>query len=423
MSHDSEKKLILNCLREIEDKLEWGPSDLWHSSVFKELSEKIHLSTGVLLSPTTLKRVWGKVSYENAPSISTLNALCQFIGYANWRAFKSERLSALKSEIPSSKNKSRATILLVSSSGLIILVALLFFSMTNKSDSPFENEDLSKIQFSSHPVTTGMPNSVIFKFDLKDIVADSILIQQYWDPDKTIQINREQKEATGIYYFPGYFRAKLILDGIIAKQHDLFIKTEGWLGTLDYSPISKYVDHEGVFDQTLKFNEEVRHEITSSEEPIYSTFHYIGKMGGISGDHFSLSTRLRHSFNEPWAVCQHTKIFLIGTKGALIIPFSISGCVSDISVMLNDVYISGKSNDLSALGTELSEFKNIQIINSNKNIQVQIEGREVFNENYFEPLGELVGVRFKFLGAGEVQSLNVSGENDRFVFSIDSPAY
>ena len=90
MSNYFEQDAIKACLQKVENKLGWGSSAQWNNEVFAELSQTIQEATGVLLSPTTLKRVWGKVKYSNAPSISTLNALSQFAGYSNWRELKNK---------------------------------------------------------------------------------------------------------------------------------------------------------------------------------------------------------------------------------------------------------------------------------------------------------------------------------------------
>ena len=90
MSSYPEHRLVKACLLQIEEKLGWGNSAQWHNDVFIELSEIIQKETKTLLSTTTLKRVWGKVNYTNAPSISTLNTLSQFAGYTNWRDFKNK---------------------------------------------------------------------------------------------------------------------------------------------------------------------------------------------------------------------------------------------------------------------------------------------------------------------------------------------
>src|ERR1700761_9003975 len=68
----------------------WGDSSDWTNQDFVVLSEKIQEKTGVALSHVTLKRVWGKVKYDSLPNTHTLDTLVQFLGYENWRAFKSQ---------------------------------------------------------------------------------------------------------------------------------------------------------------------------------------------------------------------------------------------------------------------------------------------------------------------------------------------
>ena len=114
MNDYPEKKLVERCLLQIEEKLGWGSSDLWHNEVFNELSEKIQEATDVLLSSTTLKRIWGKVNYKSAPSINTLNTLSQFAGYTNWRDFK------MKSNAPQKTSRPRQPI---SNWGIIVTSA------------------------------------------------------------------------------------------------------------------------------------------------------------------------------------------------------------------------------------------------------------------------------------------------------------
>src|ERR1700743_719819 len=68
----------------------WGDSSDWTNQDFVILSEKIQEKTGIALSHVTLKRVWGKVKYDSLPNTHTLDTLVQFLGYENWRAFKSQ---------------------------------------------------------------------------------------------------------------------------------------------------------------------------------------------------------------------------------------------------------------------------------------------------------------------------------------------
>lgn len=88
MDNNSEIKYIQTCLALAEVRLNRGPGSEWTSYDFEKVSDAIAEATGVTLSVTTLKRLWGKVKYNNIPATTTLNALAQFAGYTDWRTFK-----------------------------------------------------------------------------------------------------------------------------------------------------------------------------------------------------------------------------------------------------------------------------------------------------------------------------------------------
>ena len=395
--------LIRKCLHQIEEKLGWGSSDTWHNEMFLELSTIIHDQTNVLLSSTTLKRVWGKVNYNSNPSINTLNTLAQFSGYLNWRDFKNK--DEVKPILKKKYNFPYSQLKLIGGSLILsVLIASILIAMRSNN---FEvtNHDFTNVTFESRPITSGLPNSVVFDFDLQGIFSDSIYIQQFWDVTKTIKINTQQSQATGQYYYPGYFRAKLLVDGVIRKEHDLFIKSEGWSGTIDYDPIPKYFNESDIRQTNLRLPENALAEISQQEKPLVSSFHFVDDMGELSADNFSLKTSIRNVYNDKWAVCSSSRIVILGTKGAMIIPFAIPGCVSEINLLMNDVYLRGKEHDLSMFGTELSDFRQIEIRVENKNVVVLLDSEKIYAGQYNETMGNLVGLRYRFLGAGEVNNL------------------
>lgn len=55
---------------------------------FEELVEKIYSRTGYLLSPTTLKRLWGYLDEPVKPRIATLDILACFCGWADYSEFE-----------------------------------------------------------------------------------------------------------------------------------------------------------------------------------------------------------------------------------------------------------------------------------------------------------------------------------------------
>lgn len=82
-----EKIFLDECKKRVEEKLNWADSSEWKQRDFQNLSELIFESTGVLLSLSTLKRLW-KNNTDSIPHPGTLNALAQFLGYKNWVALK-----------------------------------------------------------------------------------------------------------------------------------------------------------------------------------------------------------------------------------------------------------------------------------------------------------------------------------------------
>ncbi|MBR1464079.1 MAG: hypothetical protein IJ604_12015 [Prevotella sp.] len=54
---------------------------------FEELRERIYARLRLLISPTTLKRVWQYLPNDNIPGQRTLDTLARFIGYSDYESF------------------------------------------------------------------------------------------------------------------------------------------------------------------------------------------------------------------------------------------------------------------------------------------------------------------------------------------------
>lgn len=385
--------------RKVENTLSWGEATSWHSKMFDELSEKVFEKTQVMLSVATLKRFFGVVKHEGDPSITTLDALSQFIGESNWTAFKTSKKSTRS--FPTPNRSVYVTI------GFILAVVTISLLGSRRPELVI---NASEFEFSSKVLSKEYPNSVVFDFKIPNTLrTDSLVIQQYWDPTKTIKIKKGQTQATGIYYFPGYFRAKLLAEGKEAQSHDLFLKSEGWLGMIEFNPVPKYFDPllEG---KKIGFPESILEEVELSDDPLVTSYHFIDDLGNISGDNFDFQTTVSSAFGEKWASCQSVYIFFIGSTGAMIIPFSKIGCSSDNNLMLNDRYLSGKEHDLSAFSADLSSSVDLGMTVTDQTMLVTIDGNQVYEGSYDKSMGRLVGVRFKFVGVGQVESFELKNQ-------------
>lgn len=54
---------------------------------FERLSESVYGLTGVLLSPTTLKRLWGYLNENVTPRVATLDILARYCGWRDYQDF------------------------------------------------------------------------------------------------------------------------------------------------------------------------------------------------------------------------------------------------------------------------------------------------------------------------------------------------
>ena len=55
---------------------------------FEFLGNRVYARLHVLISRTTLMRLWGYIEKDVQPRVSTLNILSQFLGYKDWESFQ-----------------------------------------------------------------------------------------------------------------------------------------------------------------------------------------------------------------------------------------------------------------------------------------------------------------------------------------------
>ncbi|HNP06828.1 MAG TPA: hypothetical protein PKN99_04345, partial [Cyclobacteriaceae bacterium] len=253
MELETDNQLINSCLRKIEDRLGWGGSNNWSTQEFESLSQKIQEATGIALSVATLKRLWGKVQYTSRPNVTTLNALAQYLGHENWQVFKQKILiegnnghAIINPPNPFIKpGRGKLPTFLASTIGVLIIGVLAFYFYPN---SKSKLVDPAKFQFSSKKVVDeGVPNTVVFDYDASAASPeDSVFIQQSWDKRLSTRVDKDQRQHTSIYYHPGFFEAKLRINQIVVKKHNLFITTKGWTSMIETKPVPVYFREEDV---------------------------------------------------------------------------------------------------------------------------------------------------------------------------------
>jgi hypothetical protein len=419
---EKNKEWLALCCRAIEASLDWGASSSWRNGDFENLSEKIFEKTGVRLSLSTIKRIWGRVRYDNFPGSATLNALAQFIGYASWLQFceqhplnGSSPSIALNiddpglSPIPVFQPRAKKMHWLVLPTLVIIaaigLLAARHYTKTTNSKRAYN------YQFSSRKTSDDLPNSVVFSYDAGADKDQKVMIQQSWDSSRRELVDPLGHRHTSIYYYPGYFRAKLMVDDSIVKQAPVFIQTRGWKAIAERTPLPVYFPdtmlrkNGGIAISADQFSKAIG---TADFNNHWLQFSNMRNFPGIDGNNFEFKTILRNNAAVEQSLCRKIRVVILGTERPVIIPLVSKGCIADLDIYTGDTVVSGKNNDLSALGCDFTIAQGLSLSIADKMLRLSLNGKPALSFPVKQSLGEIVGVRIFFEGGGEISAASLS---------------
>lgn len=66
------------------------------------------------------------------------------------------------------------------------------------------------------------------------------------------------------------------------------------------------------------------------------------------------------------------EVNIIGEKASSWLGITDKGCVSNLNVKVGDTILSGRENDFTALGTNMSEWQTIRLVSSNKRLKYYV---------------------------------------------------
>lgn len=415
---EDHKNYLAHCFDLIAQKLSWGPIATWGTRDFQILSESIHKATGTLLSVSTLKRLSGKVSYTSKPNPTTLDVLAAYLGYPDWRTFVSQE----KPDPIQKKEKSTTPKSLQYAKPLLVLALIMVTVLLMIYRKPV-NYDANDFEFNAESVSTGIPNSVVFRYNAKAADKDAkVAIQQDWDEGKRVSVNREDSVSTSIYYWPGYFKSKLVVDDSIVKERQILIPTEDWLGTIETDSLPIYLNKTAYqYENRLSTSAETlrSHGVNPLAKHTITGFYLVRDFGSIYTDAFNLSLSLKNNLQSGASPCQAAQIQIMHEDGPISMVLSNKGCISNISLFAFDSIIDGKKNDLSGFGVDMSKGVKLDCVSKDRKMDIRINDTSVFTLNVPKSPKKILGLRILFEGTGTVNQL-VLGNDSGVVHSLGS---
>lgn len=417
---DTGNELLGRCLERIEQVLNWGPSVHWTNSDFENLSARLAEKTQVRLSVSTLKRIWGRVRYDSSPTPATLNVLAQFLGYTGWRDYQAREGMADSTVLPEFVSATRVSRWSVFVNrlgrwqvyGLVLVVMGFLFSLVVMRKAP-DYRGADRVVFESRQVSDALPTSVVFTYDLGGLTADSVFIQQSWDPARRQRVSATGSTHTSLYYTPGYFEAKLVVNDSVLKEDIVFIKTKGWKGIIDGKPPVYLTEAEmrqpngmGIDGATLR--EKLGTPVFTGKRVVFSN---VRDFGDLRSDAFMLDVSLRNTATVEQCLCRKVTIVILTKGGAMVIPLAARGCISDIALLAGDTWVGGDTHDLSAFGCDFTGLERVRCVAANGRLTIYINDVPAWDETVYGPARDVVGIRISFEGTGEVQSVKLAGKD------------
>lgn len=416
----TEKDLIAQCIREIEQRYFQE-----HAAAGKKLRQRdleyltdlIEERSGIRISLSTMKRLW-KGEFNKAPHPATLDALASLLDHDGWRTYQqTQQHSGGETPVaPQSpvfkKNYGLALIAIL----LLIVPAGYFFIIEEPKIYVPETVSLE----ANKTVSLGVPNSVIFEYDLQGVQADSFFIQRSWNPKQKSRIDPNGRHYSEIYYFPGFHWAKLIANEQVIRKKRIHIKTDGWLATAKYDrfdAVPVYLDQEDLVQNgSLSISPEnlERSGFERDKNPILS-YYNIREFAGTDYDNFVFKTRVKFD-DVQGLVCPYLDIKIINEVDASWIGLTPKGCVSNLWLKFGENEMLGTENDLSALGTDLSEWQDLQIRIANKQVDICLNGQTVLRTSYDKDFGGIMGLIFTFTGPGSVDYVRLEGLEGKMLY-------
>ena len=425
----SERKLIEKCKQKIHETFfPLKNGERLRQRDFEYLLEQIQDKSGIKVSLSTLKRIW-REDYNKMPHTTTLNALVALIGYNDWRefqlAFSEKNLKEMQPAIPVNRRVKQYWPYLVAVGTFLVILIVSSGSMDLEKPKTSANEKVfisDQFEFSvNKTVTSGLPNSVIFHYNLADCKADSFFIQKSWNPANKIPINPANNYLSEIYYTPGFHWARLIANDSIIDWAAVHVLSDGWFAIAKYDRYDRipvYLDQMDLFQNgALSISKDnFQQSKVDLDRNIHLRYYNVQTFEGVDAQNFVLETRARCEKVLNIA-CPKFDFMLLTESGVFYLELTTMGCVSELELKFGERQIYGRNNDLSALGTNVYEWQEIEWKTDQKKVEIKINGEIVYNTDFEFDFGKIVGVIGSFTGPGSMDYFRLKDLEGKTVYA------
>lgn len=401
----SDKDCLNQCRKEIEEVLALGDEQgNVRTRDLEYLMTAIESKSGIKLSLSTLKRIWRSDDDDRTPQPATLNALVSILGFESFQDYKLSISEPENDEILPQISKKLPVGFVVA---IVIMGLFTAYRFWKNYEPPIKIHIADPVKFTADKtVDKGIPNTVVFEYDLTGVEADSFFIQQSWNPANKTWIDTANHFYSSTYYTPGYHMARLMANDSVLAYQPIHLLSDGWF------PLVKYhvSDVEPIYiSQNLLVDSDSLHlgwdDLEDSgvdiSEDFLLRYYNVGDFKGLVSDNFLLETRFRCDPSGA-PICPSFQVMLIGEGNVFYVPMIKKGCEGELSLLVGEQYMSNRSDDLSSLGVDIFEWNTLEWQVIDKQVGISLNGNEVLSFEFKEDFGEIKGIIYTFNTLGEV---------------------
>lgn len=413
------------CCLYVAQKLNGRDYSTWKNADYINLSAQIRRNTKVHISENTLKRFFGKLKTpaDYQPQKATRDALAVYIGFSDWEDFESftqtERLTLFSTNPkkaidknnfePDQKKGRKLNIKWLTAAITITLPLIISISYFQLLFEPTE-----KVFLYYQEAKAYSPHSAIFKIRSTD--GSTVNLNEYhiefkdwrnpkvsWN-DSTLSYYYEKP---GVYY-PVLYRNNKAIDTatvtLLSRGWDITVQMQN--DTVRLYPILQ-ADSPQISPPTVNIKD-LYYAGVDTLKSFFVNYAFV-KPSTLVADNISIEADVQASKNRPGIRCSQVDLTVYGTKSSHYFTLMKPECTAWSYFKFGENLKSGKNEDLSNLGHDLSKGGKIRLEIHKQMVTIWLNQKQIFKTSYKRPIGEFKGVNFMFGGLGKVENVIIKG--------------
>jgi hypothetical protein len=408
----SKKAKLDDILRCCENRFNRGASIHWKHGDFSDLSREILRDTNVNISPSTLKRIFGKVSVDDdyIPQQATVDALKK---YGNYIESENAQPSFVPPHAVNSKESFNRYKILLPIVMLSIVIVAFFTWRYWKPKSISGSIKITR--------TEGLlPATVVFELQLPD-TEDSLFVN-FGDKSPLLYLKPGEKTAGHIYYIPGVFNASLQTRQQTFATTSAYIKSDNWIAfgchRQDDIPVHFYAlpvvktGSDSLFNVT---NNQLFRLGLDTTGPVLTRLSNYTPVNQ-NADDFIFETTFKNHIQEKGIFCRSTQFQISGSNSMIRFRWVNAGCSQRVLNIVSEQIFKGATNDLSQFVLDLSQWTTVKLVNHQKQVSLYVNGKQIFTGSYQKSLGNISGLFLEFEGTGVVKTCELKSYDGNTIY-------